>query len=230
MRTSFCMLLLVLAMEFGGCTQKDNLSECLGSCTVVAGRLLTSNSAPLPNATVTLQWAGGPAYSPTARKKAVATTDANGRYRVSTFLSNDELADGFIKVVFSPDNSKYYLIGEPGLAFYRPKRDTTYSAPDFLLPRKAFVKIVVTNPSQVPSPYAYYVDFNSCYGGNTVFSQAILGGGPSVNLSGLSAPYLIAIPADQPILVKQRKNGGYISPSDTLIVPTGTTRTYTLTY
>lgn len=220
--------LVVLAVCLDSCSKE--LPECLGSCTVVTGRLLTSNSAPLPNAVVTLQWAGGPAYSPKARKKAVATTDANGRYRVSGFLSDDELTNGFIEVVFSPDKSKYYLIGEPRLAFYRPKRDTIYSATDFLLPRKGFIKFVVTNPSQIPTAYSYHVDLSSCYGGNTIFSRNIMGGGASINLSGLSTPYIIDAPADQRILVKQRKNGSYISFGDTLVVPSGTTQTYTLTY
>lgn len=222
--------LIALAVCLNGCFKKEELPECPGSCTVVTGRLLTSGSAPLSNAVVTLQWAGGPAYSPKARKKAVVTTDANGRYRVSGFLSDEELADGFIEVVFSPDQSKYYLIGEPALAFYRPKRDTVYSATDFLLPRKGFIKIVVANPSQVPTAYSYYVDFNSCYGGNTIFSQNIMGGGASINLSGLPPPYVIDVPADQRVLVRQRKNGRYIPFGDTLVVPSGTTQTYTLTY
>ncbi|MCI1188960.1 carboxypeptidase-like regulatory domain-containing protein [Hymenobacter sp. DH14] len=219
-----------LAVCVAGCTEKEELPECPGSCTVVTGRLLTSGSAPLSNAVVTLQWAGGPAYSPKVRKKAIATTDANGRYRVSGFLSDDELADGFIEVVFSPDKSKYYLIGEPELAFYQPKRDTVYSAPDFLIPRKGSINFVVTNPSQIPTSYSYYVDFSSCYGGNTVFSRNIMGGGASINLSGLPTPYIIDAPADQRILVRQRKNGSYIAFGDTIFVPSGTTQTYTLTY
>ena len=93
-----------------------------------------------------------------------------------------------------------------------------------------FVKFIITNPSQIPTPYSFYVDLNSCYGGNTVFSQNILGGGPSINLSGYSVPYTIDTPADQPILVKQRKSGAYAPPNDTLFVPAGTTRTYIMTY
>lgn len=221
-------LLLLLTIGAVSCSQKDELPECMGSCTVVTGRLLTSGSAPLANAPVTLQWIGGSASTPRGRNKANAVTDKNGRYRVSSFLSDDELAGGFITVLFKPDNSKYYLIGEPQVAFYKPKRDTVYTAPDFLLPRKGFVQFIVTNPSLIPASYSYYVDLNSCYGTNMIFSSNILGGGATFSCYGLNTPYRLEVAADQPILLKQRKNK--VIPDDTLFVAAGTTQTYTLTY
>lgn len=230
MKTKHLTYLLAIICGLTSCIKKEDLPECLGSCTVVTGRLLTSGSEPLSNATVTLQWTGGTgSFGSSSRKKAVSHTDTNGRYRVSGFLTDAELVDGFLEVVFSPDKSKYYLIGEPSVAFFRPKRDTIYTAPDFLLPRKAFVTFIVTNPNQIPTNFSYYVDLNSCYGTNLVFSSNILGGGVSLSCYGLVPPYnTVEVAGNQPILLKQRKSR--VAPNDTLLIAAGTTRTYLLTY
>lgn len=225
------LLFPLLLVGAASCATKEELPVCMGSCTVLSGRLLTSGSVPLRNVTATFQWKGQPnGFRRETHKKAVVATDANGRYRLSGFLTDAELADGYIQVVFSPDPGKYYLIGEPDFAFHRFKRDTLLSVPDYLIPRKAFVKFVVTNPSQIPGPYSYYADLSTCYGGNTVFSQNILGGGLTANCFGISTSPAYDMAADQPILVRQRKSGGYTVPNDTIIIPAGTTKTYTLTY
>ena len=230
MKAPLLLVFAALTLGLTGCFKKEELPECVGSCTVVTGRLLTSGSAPLLGATVTLRWADGPSYNPQSRNKGIATTDENGRYRVSGFLSDEELANGFIAVAFSPDKSKHYLIGEPQLAFYRLKRDTVYTAADYLIPRKAFIKFFTTNPSQIPDPYSYNVDLSSCYGSNTVFSNNIRGGGVSVAAFGLSTTSVFEVAGDQPILVRQRKNYAYVPRNDTLFIPAGTTKTYALTY
>lgn len=213
-----------------GCAKKEELPECPGSCTVVTGRLLTSGLNPLANATVTLEWVGGSAYAPKACKKAVTTTDANGHYRVSGFLSDAELAGGFIQAVFSPDKSKYYTIGEPAAAFYRPKRDTVYTAQDFLIPRKATITFVVTNPGQIPASNYYSINVRFSYGYNVVFNSNTSNDGISTDLSASNASSTIDIPGGQSIVVEQRKNGTYPFPQDIITVPAGTALTYPLTY
>ncbi len=228
MKPNRLLLSIALATGLAACSKKEELPECLGSCTVVTGRLLTSGSAPLPNATVTLWWVGGTPNTPIGRKKAVATTDADGWYRVSSLLTDAEIASGFIEVIFSPDKSKYFPIGEPTIAFYHPKRDTIYSARDYLLPRRAAVKFVVPNASQLPTPVTYSISLTSCYGENTTFSQNSMMSGSSTGFSSDTSPYTIDTFADQPVLLKLQKNNVPITPGEILIIPAGTTLTYTL--
>ncbi|OGX80890.1 hypothetical protein BEN47_06470 [Hymenobacter lapidarius] len=230
MKAIHLLLVMALSSVVSGCTKKEELPECLGSCTIVAGRLLTSGSAALANTPVVLEWHGRfNGLNSKVRKKAVGTTDANGYYRISAFLADDELTDGYLSVVFQANPSRYYLIGEPNVAFFDYKRDTLLTAYDYIIPRKAFIRFEVTNPSQIPGPYSYHADLNSCHGGNTVFSSSIRGGGVVVNCSGLSTTP-IETAGDQPILVRQRKNGSYVAPNDTIFIPAGTTLTYRLTY
>lgn len=184
MKTQF-LTLAALLVCLSSCSKKEELPECLGSCTIVTGRLLTSGSAALPNAPVTLQWIRPIGLFSEMRKKAIGITGANGRFSVKCFLANDELSSGYLEISYQVDKSKYYTIGEPESAFFNFKRDTILIAPDFLIPRKAFVKLIITNASQIPGSYSFTSDFNSCYGGNTVFSQKIQGGGASINWSGL---------------------------------------------
>ena len=164
-------------------------------------------------------------------KKAVVATDADGRYRASGFLTDAELTDKYVEVAFSPNSSNYYLIGEPGFTFHNYKQNILLNVPDYLIPRKAFIKFVVTNISQIPGPYSYYAGLSSCYGGNTVFNQdSSNGGGLTINCAGTSTSPVYDIAGDQPILVRQRKNRGYTTPNDIITIPAGTTRTHTLTY
>lgn len=231
METNRLLLVIASGSVLSGCTKKEEIPPaCLGSCTVVAGRLLTSGSAALANTPVVLEWHGRfNGWNNQVRKKAVGTTDANGYYRISASLTDDELSDGYLSVVFQANPSQYYLIGEPNVAFFDYKRDTLLTAHDYLIPRKAFIKFEVTNPSQIPGPYSYYVNLNSCHGGNTVFSSEVRGGGAVINCFGLStAPLETA--GDQPVLVRQAKNGSYVAPNDTIFIPAGTTQTYRLTY
>ena len=230
MKAIYLLVFAALGSGLNRCTKKEEIPECLGSCTIVTGRLLTSGSAALANTPIALEWHGKfSGLHSRVRKKAIGSTDANGYYRLSAFLADDELADGYLFVVFQADKSKYYLIGEPNVAFFDYRRDTLLTAPDYLIPRKAFIKLVITNPGAVPGPYSYYADISSCYGGNTVFSQNVQGGGPVINCSGLPATP-IEIAGDQPIIRRQRKNGAYVATHDTLFVPAGTTQTHALTF
>ncbi|WP_426060812.1 hypothetical protein [Hymenobacter sp. B1770] len=226
------VLLTALSVGLATCVRQEELSECLGSCTVVTGRLLTSGSVALPDALVTLQWVRFVGLKGVVHRKAVGRTDANGHYRVSGFLTDDELTDGLLEVVFQPSKSNYYLIGEQNFAFFNFKRDTLLTAPDYLIPRKAFAKLVVTNSTQIPGLGAYISDFNSCYGRNTTFSQSIRGGGSVIDWFGLPSQNPLEMPGDQPILVRHFKNtnNGRPSATDTIFIPAGATRTYTVTY
>lgn len=230
--THFTWLALIICVA--GCTKKEELSECLGSCTVISGRLLTSGSAPIANVPVAFIWTGRPSGGSVykSNKKAEVRTDADGRYRVSGFLTDDELANGYIKAVFAADPSQYYVIGELDQAFINPKRDTIYTASDYLIPRKAYLKLVVSNPSQIPNHGAFLSDFNNCYGGNTVYSTKIGGGGPVVFWDTLPLQNPMEVSGDQPILIRHHRyiSGLLTHTTDSIFIPAGTTRTYTATY
>ena len=228
-----CFAWLAALAVVAGCAKKDELLDCPGSCTVVTGRLLTSGSIPLAKTPVSLEWHGRfSGLNGEVRKKAVGTTDANGHYRLSAFLADDELPGGYLSVNFQANKSTYYFIGEPHIAFFDYKRDTLLLAPDYLIPRKAFIKLAITNPNQVPKLGAYMSDFNSCYGENTVFSQNIRGGGAVIDWFSLPSQNPLDMPGDQSILVRHYKNttNGLPSSTDIIFIPAGTTRTYTVTY
>ncbi|RSK44061.1 hypothetical protein [Hymenobacter rigui] len=232
MKSTVTFLSAALGLLAAGCTDKEVLDTCMGSCTTVVGRLITANGQqPLANAPIEVRWNYGPAYHPMSKLKAQATSDANGNYRLSFFIKDEELTEGYFNVRYSPNKKQYYTIGEDGQVLNGARRDTTFTLPDYLIPRKAYVRLAITNPTDV-TLYAFMSDFNTPYGLNTTFSRKIQGGGPVIFWDGLPAENPLPVAGDQPILVKgyKKKNGLTEYTTDSLFIPAGTTATYSVTF
>lgn len=225
-----------LTMLTLSCTHKDELSECMGACTTITGRLVTANGKEaISGADVAIKWVYGSAYQPKARVKATGTTDANGNYKITFPINDNELMDGFFEVFYSVDKSRYYTIGEDGVALYKLKRDTTVKIASYVIPRKAYVRLAITNQNQLlaAKPNGEYLsDFNTCYGFNNVFSKNIQGGGPVIFWDDLPSENPVPIAGDQPVMVIgfKTKDGVTTYSTDSLFVAAGTTKTYTVTY
>ncbi|MCA8829388.1 hypothetical protein [Hymenobacter pini] len=232
MKSTIISLAAALAILATGCTKKEELETCMGSCTTVVGRLITANGQqPLANTPVEVRWHYGQAYQPKSTLKAQATTDANGNYRLSFFIKDEELTDGYFSVRYTPNKSQYYTIGEDSQVLNNARRDTTFTLPAYLIPRKAYVRLVITNPADV-ARYAFMSDFNTTYGLSTTFSRKIQGGGPVVFWDGLPIENPLPIAGDQPILVKgyKKKNSLTEYTTDSLFIPAGSTYTYSVTF
>ncbi|GAA4393214.1 hypothetical protein GCM10023186_44570 [Hymenobacter koreensis] len=218
----------------GACQKEDALPVCTRACTTLTGRLLTAGGQrPLPRAEVTASWRTVRGLRGSATRKARTETDANGFYSLSFAISDAELADGFCQLNFAADPATYYSIGEPGFGFHDLGRDTTVQVPDYLIPRKAFVRLVLTNPDQLPAGPSYLMTcFYSCYGTNLVFSRTILGGGACVGWNRSAAETTLPLPGDQPMMLEPfiHGNSAGVRQLDSLFVPAGTTRTYFITY
>lgn len=227
-------LILLLATS---CTKQEELPEkCTGSCTTITGRLVTANGKePIVGADVTLKWMYGTLYSPKAMVKAKGRTDADGKYTIAFYIKDSELTDGFFEAFFSVDKNIYYVMSndDDGVAFYDLKRDTIIQVENYVIPRKAYVRLAITNQSQIAGGSEQYLSmFNSCYGFNTVFSKEIQGGGPSISWLGWADETPVSIPGDQPINVSNYKvkNGVTTISNDSIFVAAGTTQNYTVTY
>lgn len=232
MKTTCTPLLVALALLAISCSEKEDLETCMGSCTTVVGRLVTANGQqPLANTPVEVRWNYGPAYNPASKLKAQGATDADGNYRLSFFIRDEELANGYFNVGYIPDKKRYYTIGDNAQVLSNVRRDTTFALPPYLIPRKAYVRLLITNPADVPL-YAFMSDFNTSYGLHTTFSRQLQGGGPVVFWDGLPAENPLAVAGDQPILVRgfKKKNGLTEYTTDSLFIPAGTTHTYSVTF
>jgi hypothetical protein len=238
----FHMTLLTRVLNFflltsilTGCASEEIIpSNCTGACTTLTGRLTTANNQQgIGGATVLVKWIYGSAYQAKAKTKAKTATDAAGNYQISFFIEDAELADGFFEVFYLVDKSNYYTIGEDGVAFYHLTRDTIVRVANYVIPRKAYVRLSITNQPQLIADKGQYLStFNTCYGLNNVFSRAIQGGGAAINWDGLPSENPLAVAGDQPVLVKsyKTKNGVLKFSTDSLFIPAGTTQTYTVTY
>ncbi len=225
----------LLASILTSCIPQEVIpANCTGACTTLTGRLTTANNQQgIGGATVLVKWIYGSAYQPKAKTKAKTATDAAGNYQISFFIEDAELTDGFFEVFYLVDKSDYYTIGENGVAFYHLTRDTVVQVANYVIPRKAYVRLSITNQAQLIADKGQYLsDFNTCYGLNNVFSRGIQGGGSAINWDGLPSENPLAVAGDQPVLVKsyKTKNGVQTFSTDSLFIPAGTTQTYTVTY
>ncbi|MBC6611834.1 hypothetical protein H8B15_12940 [Hymenobacter sp. BT507] len=231
MKTMFSFCLLAIPLLTTSCETEDKLEECMGSCTTITGRLLTANGQQgIKGAQVSVKWIYGPPSWPKAKLKSQTTTDANGNYHTSFFIKGGELEDGFFEVIFGVDDKKYYTIGVDVIALYDAKRDTMMQLYNYIIPRKAYVRLMVTNPTEIVGYYSS--SFNNCYGHNSTFSSQIQGGGPVINWSSLPLENPLPIAGDQPVLIRTSKikNGVTIWNVDSLFVSAGATANYTVTY
>ena len=235
MKTYLPAILSLIGL-LSACQKEEMLEVCSDKCTTITGRLITgSNRTPIAGADITVNWnyQAGIGYKSTVKTRS--KTDSNGKYTVSFFIKNNELAEGYFDVTYSVNENQYYTIGENTVAFYRNdiKRDTLIEVADYLIPRKAYIKFAITNQSQlITEKGQFFSDFNNCYGFNTRFNQQILGGGPVIFWNSLPSQNPLPIAGDQSILIKNHKtrNGVLTVTTDSLFIPAGTTSNFTVTY
>ncbi|ALD20017.1 hypothetical protein [Hymenobacter sp. DG25A] len=159
---SYIQLLLLATLSLLGCRKTDVEPTCSGSCTIIKGRYVTDDGAKgIAGMPVEVQWKNQPStYNIIIRRKAATKTDANGYYKLRFFIKDDELQNGYFRLVHTLHSKAYvndHSIG--GAQFDGLTRDTTIIN-DWLLPRKAFIKLEVSNPTQAASPYYAYTSFN----------------------------------------------------------------------
>ena len=214
-----------------GCLKKEKIESCPGQCTIVSGRLLTSNQQALANAPVSVNWIlrGGVFGGGEVRTRGRATTDASGNFQFSFYVQDDELRDGYFRVNYEVAKNQYYVLDD-GDALLNIKRDTTYQLLPYLIPRKATVKLTVSNPNQIQGYFA--VDFASAYGRTLTTKQG--GGGPVFIVPQQSTPYTntAEIAGDQKLYMQITRNinGTSTRTLDSLTVPAGTSRDINVRY
>ena len=233
MKTYLPAILSLIGL-LSACQKEEPLEVCNDKCTIITGRLITAtNQTPIGGAEIVVRW-NYPAGSKYGRKvKTASTTDSDGKYTVSFFIKDNELAEGYFDVTYSVDENQYYTLGENTVAFYRGriKRDTLIRVADYQIPRKAYVKLALTNPNQfVSDKGSLNSSFTTPYGFNTVFSRTLNMSGSDIGWG--PAETLVTVAGDQPLLVGHRKwkNGIYTTTIDSLVIPAGTTHNITLTY
>ncbi|GAB3204419.1 hypothetical protein ABID22_003329 [Pontibacter aydingkolensis] len=163
MKSKLSYSLLLLLIVLCGCKQheEDFISKyCPGSCTVIKGQLTTDDgTTPLPGVQLLAQWRldGTLGFGGTVRKKAVATTDANGNYELRLLLRDDELNNdlgrrGYLIVDATINTSQFLTCyGDTYLQHYfNLSRDTTITL-DYTLPQKAFIEVEANNLQAIGS-------------------------------------------------------------------------------
>lgn len=234
--TQIICYLLGLALLATGCRKDDVEPACQGNCTIISGRLTTGQpQRGLANAIVTAKWTNFIGLKGIVRTKARTVTDADGRYNIQFYIADDELIDGYFSVFFTVDENRYYTIGEPRCSFFDLKRDTTVLATTFHIPRKAYVRVAISNLSQLQSSgnaRQCFSDFNSCYGGNRTFSWSIQGGGPVFSWDSFPMQDPVPVPGDQAVIhrIMKSKDGVATTTRDSMLIPAGATRSITVTY
>ena len=232
MRNTYASLALIVLLA-SSCT-KEKLEDCPGQCTIITGHLVTSGLQPLAAATVTAKWYSGSGYA-SPRTKARTTTDATGNFQVSFYVKDDELHNGYFHLTYGVNKDRYYALGNtdgPNTGSASIKRDTTYRLLPFLIPRKAFVKLTVPNPSQIQEYFS--VSFTSAQMTSLTITNQFNGGGPAVGIPKQGDPFttLLEIAGDQKVYVRATRSRNYVYTStiDSLVVPAGTTRALTIKY
>lgn len=215
-----------------GCA-KEKLESCPGRCTVITGRLVTAGGREgIAGAPVIAKWQVPTSFGARAVTKTQTTTDATGTYRLSFFIEDSELTTGYFSVFYPVDKKRYYTIGDPQHAFYQLKRDTTFTIPDFLIPRLATVSLTVPNASQIQGYFS--VELTTAYGHNLTLSKNQQGSGTSISVpvQAGSFSYTTSTSGDQQVYLRSIKNnnGTYLRTLDSLTIPAGSTRPVTITY
>jgi|GEM_PF-2113628 len=217
------------------CEKTEILETCTDHCTTITGRLVTADGkVPLAGANVRVKWIhnDGTGYDK-PRTKAAVTTDANGQYRLNFYIKDDELTQGYFNVIHGVNQEKYYVIDESVFAFHELTRDTIIQIADCVIPRKAYVRLSLTNPTQLSADNAYFASsFSSLYGPVRDFTAPIQGGGPVFEWRAGSAPQTVPVAGDQLLIVNHIRARGSVSlrSTDSLVIPAGTTRDYPVTY
>lgn len=220
-----CLLLGTTA-----CTKvEQDFGACPGNCTVIQGQLVTAGgNEALRNVPLTLEWKRNTYY---IRQKASGRTDANGNFQLRFLMKDDELSEGYFTVQYNVKTNDYYLLDHSSIVLPDLKRDTTVSLGRYLVPRKAYVELRITNQQDIGGD-SYWSNFSSPYG--TVSTIGPFGGGPAVDWrsADVRTGWIVPVPGDQPIVVNhvKNRNGVRFTSADTIYVPRGTRQQYTVTF
>jgi hypothetical protein len=223
-------LLCSLALLGGSC-EKNNTVEptCQSHCTTISGRFTTDNrTAPIAGLPIQMEWVKHKGLlSADVRIKAKTKTDAQGNYRLNFYVKDDELQDGVFKITYSADAREYIIDRDKqGAAWLELSRDTLIVS-DWLLPRKAYVRPEITNPSQIIGSYwGEYGFANGAYQGPGRYSYAVV-----FTFNQLPSD-AIEVAANQPVDLKAYKtvNGQRIETHDTVRIAPGATYVHRVTY
>lgn len=228
------VLSIAIAVSLSSCVkEEDDISkrDCPGACTVVKGRFTTAGGREgMGNVPLEVKWKNvTPIFlsDGTIRRKALGRTDADGFYELRFLIKDDELTEGHFDVEASVDEARYLVYQKEGVSFSVPStRDTTIIA-DYLVPRKAFIDAVVTNPGAVNLA-------NGDYFGSSFHSQrglnAALRSGSLVSWYGYqpNQQFTIEVAADQELIIETLKTKDKVRSVtyDTLQIPAGTRQSY----
>lgn len=152
-------LILGGILFLSGCREEDSVEAvCSASCTVITGRFTTDGGRTgLANVPLELEWVNfNGVAGATVHRKARATTDANGNYTLRFHISDNELNDGVYKLHYRVDTKSYITDRDSqglGVLGADIKRDTVITS-NWLLPRKAYLHLEVTNPVQASEYFA----------------------------------------------------------------------------
>lgn len=105
-RVRFALCLLAACLAIAGCAKPGRAPTAKASGTLSAG------GAPLTGVNVT--------FTPAAGRSASATTDAEGRFSLSTFAPGDGAVPGKHRVTLSLKEADVPMPGTPEAAAYKP--------------------------------------------------------------------------------------------------------------
>jgi hypothetical protein len=230
MKTSLLCILALVTLLLSSChTQTDDFisKNCPGSCTVIKGTLTTDGrTKPLAGVKLEVQWSEGDMFSSIRRRKAITTTDANGKYELRFLLRDDELPSTYpdngsftVKAHINPE--KYLTCSGNNILLetYDLKRDTTITF-DYLLPQKAFVEIQANNLQAKQQDDYLWSEF--------LFDPCSL----VVSLYNSDTKHVVAVAANQPVIIRttKRKSGVETVTEEVITLAPGKTFNYEITF
>lgn len=142
-------------------TEDDTNNECTSNCTIIRGKFISANDAPVSNIKVSLKHRiSGGELGPWIIRKIVNTqSDLNGNFNKNFYIKDSELgntAPGYFIVDIDDSNidvHKYIrtnnLIGNTttiiGFPIFRITNRDTIIDQTFYIPKKAYIKVHLNN-------------------------------------------------------------------------------------
>ncbi len=232
------LLLLLFASLFAifGCDKEDVEPKCKNQCTTIKGRLVTNGgNAPIAKTVVKVDFAYPSMFgSGSYRIKAKTKTDKNGYYELSFYATDEELipnSSGYFGIKYEVDGNKYLdtdnqvgsVVGHIPFDF---KRDTTYEMPDFLVPKKAFIRLNCSNYSQINAQNGdkFGIEFSTKLGVQKTNGTFYTDYTTFLNFnSGMENILTFAGEQNVYVTTTKTKNGITTTETETIIIPEGTT-------
>jgi len=187
----------MIGLLLAGCSksQDDTGKDCLQSCTVIQGHIVTLNNQPLEGIPIEFNNDKSLPYAPDIRKIAKTQTDENGYYNMSFFIEDEELGEDArgtfeINMDFNSLNTTNYLLLKSikiregfFVGYLNPlsERDTTIVI-DFYIPKKALATINLNgfSPIQNEDYFKAQIYFPGGYKTKNIDENQIFEFGPSL--------------------------------------------------